>query len=147
MTDLDVEIVAADHPHAALGEAGDDEGLGAARATRDGGLERAGRDVDVAADDGGHDVEPLGEHLLLDLEIVFRREFLHVGDRRVMREFQVAEAHQIARRGLREERGARGKQQGGRDNGRGNQTGDFQHGLGGGIEGTPVKQSPREVEA
>ncbi|MCR6631915.1 MAG: hypothetical protein NVV74_18740 [Magnetospirillum sp.] len=63
---------ARDDAGAALGEAGHGIDGRAAGTAGDGGLQRAGADIDLAGDDGGLDVQALGEHPLLDLQAVFR---------------------------------------------------------------------------
>ncbi|MNS98606.1 hypothetical protein D3C72_1329770 [compost metagenome] len=92
---LDVQVRAADDLHAALGEAAHQVHGQAGGAARDGRFQRAGGHVDFAGDHGRHDVEALGEDALFDLQVVFRRDFLHVGNGAVMGEFQVAQTYGI----------------------------------------------------
>src|ERR1017187_426923 len=71
---LQGKVGAADDPHASLREAGHDVDGRPGGAPGDGRVESAGGNVDLPRDDAGDDVQPLGENLLVDLQVVLRRD-------------------------------------------------------------------------
>lgn len=82
---------ARNHAGAALGEAGYGIDRHARGATGNGGIDGARRDIDFARNDGRQNVDTLGEEAFLDLKIILRRQFLHVGNGPVMGELEIAE--------------------------------------------------------
>ena len=89
------QILPREDARTALRKTGDNVDRRAARAAGDRSVHPARRDVDLAGHERRDDVDAFGKNLLVDLEIIFWRDLLHVVNGAVMRELHVAQPDNV----------------------------------------------------